>query len=68
MNAIKAKVMECTRKEYEGRSYFVLVVSGEGVPFGKVSAPKAYNPGSEVLLGIGRREADMKLVVRVVNE
>lgn len=67
MNAIKAKVMECTRKEFEGRVYFILLVSGEGVPIGKIATNKQYAVGADVLLGIGRKEADMKLTVKVVE-
>lgn len=58
--------MECIRKEYDGRTYYVLMVSGEDCPIGKVSSNNEYKVGQTVRLGFGRRESDMKLTVRVL--
>ena len=67
-NTIKVKVMECTRKEFEGRVYFILLVHGQNVPLGKIACNKAFKVGDEVTLSVGRKEQDMKLVLRVNYE
>lgn len=63
---MEARVIECVRKEFDGRAYYVLMVQGEGFPMGKVSSNNEYKVGQTVRLGFGRRESDMKLTVRVL--
>lgn len=62
---IKAKVIECVKKSFEGRDYYVLLVEPDGSPIGKVSSPRPYEVGSYCELSITRRESDMRLILRV---
>lgn len=62
---IKAKVIECVKKSFDGRDYFVLLVEPEGSPIGKVSSPRSYEVGSYCELSISRKESDMRLILRV---
>lgn len=63
---MEVRVIECIKKEFEGRAYYVLLVQGENCPIGKISSAHEYKVGQTVRLGIGRKESDMKLTVRVL--
>lgn len=63
---IKSKVIECVKKSFEGRDYYVLLVEPDGSPIGKVSSPRPYEVGSYCELSITRKESDMRLIFRVL--
>lgn len=66
-NTIKAQVIECLPREYDGRKYYALVVSGINVPVGQVNAYKSsYKPGDQIILTF-RRNKDFRLVAAVVE-